>query len=153
MRDFRDGRTFSKAKQSNNTPFIVLALIGLPFLGAALFVGGQQALFVLHAQRTTATFQGAVEHSGGGNHGGTFLYPRFQFTASNGQIVTFTSKDGSIDQPYVAGQAVTVLYNPAAPAKVVLDSFWHLWGPTAFLSVFVFFFLGLPYIIWRSTRR
>ncbi len=133
----------------NRLPFKILWSIEMVFLALMLFVGGKQALFVLHASRAMGTFVGSVAHSGG-NHGGTFLYPRFQFTTQNGQTMTFTSRNGSTDQPYNDGQQVPILYDPGAPAHAVIDSFWSLWTGTLFLSGFVLGFLGLPYWIWRS---
>jgi hypothetical protein len=141
-----------RPSRTNRLPFLILGLIGLPFLAGALFVGGRQAMFVFRAHRVTARFQGAVAHSGG-NHGGTFLYPQFVFTTSAGRSVQFTSKDGSTAQPYEDGQAVPVLYDPDEPTHAVLDSFWSLWAATVVLGVFALGFLGLPYSIWRAMLR
>jgi hypothetical protein len=138
--------------QRKALPFVILALIGSIFLSAAVFIGGRQAIFVFRAHRATATFQGAVAHTGG-SHGGTFLYPQFHFTTNNGQSITFTSKDGSTGQPYSDGQAVPVLYDPGAPTHATLDHFWSLWAATVILGLFAFAFLGLSCLIWIAVRR
>lgn len=138
--------------QRNTAPFIILGTIGAAFLALTLIIAIPQAAFVLRAKHATATFQGAVAHSGG-NHGGTFLYPQFRFAASNGQTITFTTKNGSTAQPYNDGQTVPVLYDPTAPNHAILDSFWSLWTATLVPALFALGFLGLPFLIWRSSQR
>lgn len=150
MRCFdRLGGVRTTKRERSRLPFAILGSIGLLFLALMLFVGGKQALFVLHASRATGTYVGAVAHSGG-NHGGTFLYPRFEFTTSDGRTMKFTSRNGSTQESYSDGQKVPILYDPSAPTHAIIDSFWSLWGATLFVSVFVLGFLGLPYCIWRS---
>ena len=133
-------------------PFLILGGIGLLFLAALLYVGGLQAAFVLRAQRATGTFQGSVAHSGG-NHGGTFLYPRFLFKTATGQSVVLTGKNGSTSESYSDGQEVPILYDPAAPDHALLDSFWTLWTPTLVLGVFVLGFLVLPLVLWYTFKK
>ncbi|WP_430642423.1 DUF3592 domain-containing protein [Bradyrhizobium sacchari] len=82
--------------------------------------------FLAIAEQTEARFAGAVARSGG-NHGGTFLYPTFQFQTADGRSITFTSSSGSTSQPYAEGERVRIVYNPRRPEDARLLSFLALW--------------------------
>ena len=132
-------------------PYILGGISSL-LLAVTVFVGCRETAFVFHASRATATFDGALAHSGG-NHGGTFLYPQFKFLTSDGQNVEMTSRFGSTDQPYNNGQKETVLYDPLKPTQAVLDHFWILWAPTVVLGLITLLLAGITGSIWQSSPR
>ena len=106
--------------------FVSVLLIGLVLLGLGLFELGSILVFLARAEQTDARFAGAVARSGG-NHGGTFLYPTFQFVTSDGRSVTFASSSGSTDQIYSDGERVRIAYDPRRPEDARLVSFLTLW--------------------------
>lgn len=66
-----------------------------------------------------------------------------------GGPVEFQSEIGSSPPAFRVGEAVTVLYDPAAPTKAQLDSFWDKWllpGVLGFIGA-VFGFLGLVFSV------
>ncbi|MDA9439870.1 hypothetical protein XH98_12165 [Bradyrhizobium sp. CCBAU 51745] len=110
--------------------FLLVLLVGLTLLGRGLFDLGDTIAFLARAEQTEARFVGAVARSGG-NHGGTFLHPTFQFTTRDGRVMTFTSPSGSTAQPYADGEPVRIAYDPQRPGDARLLSFLTLWiAPT-----------------------
>ncbi|MBR0779976.1 DUF3592 domain-containing protein [Bradyrhizobium iriomotense] len=106
--------------------FASVLLVGLLLLALGLFDVGGTVAFLARAEQTEARFAGAVVRSGG-NHGGTFLYPTFQFQTANGRSITFTSSSGSTSQPYADGERVRIAYDPGRPEDARLLSFLTLW--------------------------
>ncbi|WFU37380.1 DUF3592 domain-containing protein [Bradyrhizobium sp. CB82] len=106
--------------------FSSVLLVGLLLLALGLFKVGGTVAFLARAERTEARFVGAVARSAG-NHGGTFLYPRFRFLTVDGRSITFTSSSGSTDQPYSDGERVEIVYDPRRPEDARLPSFLTLW--------------------------
>ena len=62
--------------------------------------------------------------------GGAVLlrYPLLSYEGPGGRAVVAPSTRGGFPCPCRAGQAVTVLYDPAAPDDACLASRWLLWG-------------------------
>ncbi len=125
--------------------------IGIVFLVGMAVSLAQVAIFVGHATKTEAAYVGSLARSGG-SHGGTFLYPRFRFAASDGRVVTITSTFGSTEQPYSDGERVPLLYDPDHPEHAERDSF-QLWLPPLFLAPFGLLFTGIPAIILIVMRN
>jgi len=110
--------------------FVSVVLVGLILLGLGLFDLGSTIAFLARAEQTEARFAGAIARSGG-NHGGTFLYPTFQFATLDGRVMTFKSSSGSTAQPYVDGERVRIAYDPQRPEDARLLSCLTLWiAPT-----------------------
>ena len=110
--------------------FVSVFLVGLISLGFGLLDLGGTIAFLARAEQTEARFAGATARSGG-NHGGTFLYPTFQFATRDGHVMTFTSSAGSTAQPYADGERVRIAYDPQHPEDARLLSFLTLWmAPT-----------------------
>ncbi len=103
-----------------------VVLVGLVLLRFGLVELGSTVAFLARAEQTDARFAGAVARSGG-NHGGTFLYPTFQFVTGAGRTMTFTSSSGSTAQPYSDGERVRIAYDPRRPEDARLLSFLTLW--------------------------
>ncbi|MGY3233339.1 MULTISPECIES: DUF3592 domain-containing protein [unclassified Bradyrhizobium] len=109
---------------------VSVLLVGLILLGLGLFDLGSTVAFLARAEQTEARFAGAIARSGG-NHGGTFLYPTFQFVTRDGRAITITSSSGSTAQPYADGEQVRIAYDPQQPEGARLLSFLTLWiAPT-----------------------
>ncbi|OAF05723.1 hypothetical protein AYJ54_02160 [Bradyrhizobium centrolobii] len=106
--------------------FASTLLVGLLLLGLGLSEAGSTAAFLARAEQAEGRFVGAVARTGG-NHGGTFLYPKFQFVTTDGRSMTFTSTSGSTDQPYFDGERVRIIYDPQRPEDARLVSFLTLW--------------------------
>lgn len=106
--------------------FVSVVVAGLLVLGLGLYELGSTAAFLTRAEQTDARFVGAAARRGG-NHGGTFLYPRFEFRTADGRSITFTSSSGSTDQPYSDGERVKIIYDPRRPEDARLMSFLTLW--------------------------
>ena len=115
--------------------FSSVLLVGLVLFGQGLFDLGRTIAFLARAERTEARFAGAVARSGG-NHGGTFLYPSFQFVTGDGRVMTFTSSSGSTVQHYADGERVGIAYDPRRPEDARLLSFLMLWIAPALLCSF-----------------
>jgi Protein of unknown function (DUF3592) len=133
-------------------PIAIPFAIGLVFLAATAVVVVRTLIFVAGANRTEAIFVGSVAKSGG-NHGGSFLHPRFSFTTEDGRTVTITSSSGSTDQPYEPGEKVRVFYDPRDPADAEIDSVGDLWLPTLVLAPFALMFTLIPGTIFLLMRR
>jgi hypothetical protein len=133
-------------------PLLIVGLLGLPFLALGLYQTAGTAAFVLHAERAEARFAGAVSRVGG-NHGGTFLYPAFEFITRSGQSVRFTSSSGSTDQPYADGERVSVLYDPDHPEHARLGSFSTVWLIPTVLDAIGIFLTSLAIFLWFVLRR
>ncbi|MGY8631814.1 DUF3592 domain-containing protein [Bradyrhizobium sp. 14AA] len=106
--------------------FASVVLVGLVSLGLGLFEFGSTIAFLARSERTEARFAGAGARSGG-NHGGTFLYPTFEFVTQDGRAMTFASSSGSTGQPYADGERVGIAYDPRRPEDARLLSFLTLW--------------------------
>ena len=141
----------STMPRSSLIALLIPFAIGLPFLIGAAITFVQVAAFVASATKTEATYVGSVAQSGG-NHGGTFLHPRFRFTTRDGRVRTITSTFGSTDQPYDDGDQVELLYDPQRPEHAKVDSF-QLWLTPLFLAPFGVFFTGIPAIVFLATRN
>ncbi|WP_246562900.1 DUF3592 domain-containing protein [Bradyrhizobium liaoningense] len=95
-------------------------------LGLGLLELGSTIAFLARAEHAEGRFAGAVARVGG-NHGGTFLYPTFQFVTTDGRSVTFTASSGSTVQSYSDGERVKIVYDPRRPEDARLMSFLTLW--------------------------
>ena len=133
--------------------FLSVLLVGLTVLGLGLVDLGSTVAFLARAEQTEARFSGAIARSGG-NHGGTFLYPTFQFTTSGGRVITFTSSSGSTAQPYADGEQVRIAYDPQRPEDARLLSFLTLWiAPTLLCAAGLLLAAGAVLVRAALTRQ
>ncbi|MBB3286793.1 MULTISPECIES: DUF3592 domain-containing protein [unclassified Rhizobium] len=118
---------------------IVLA-IGLLLLVPGILSFVHSLGFVMQAQRTEATFEGAIERN---TSYGVMYYPRFTFRTTDGREVSFTSGVGSSSQQYAPGSRLAILYDPAQPNHAQADSLFGVWLqcvvllPPAFLVILI----------------
>jgi hypothetical protein len=137
--------------RSTRLGLLIPFAIGLPFLIGTAITFIQVVIFVSSATKTQAIYAGSVAHAGG-SHGGTFLYPRFRFTAQDGRTVTITSTFGSTSQPYDDGEKVPVLYDLRHPEHAKPDSF-QLWLTPLFLAPFGILLTGIPAIVFITIKN
>jgi hypothetical protein len=81
--------------------------------------------------------------------------PKVRFRSQNGEEVVFVSSVGFGRPAYGQGEAVEVLYDPAAPHHAEIKSFWSLWmGPTVAGSLgFIFLVVGIGIWGWLWRMR
>jgi len=132
--------------------FVSVLLLGLTSLGFGVVELGGTIAFLARAERTDARFSGAVARSGG-NHGGTFLYPTFQFVTADGRSVTFTSSSGATGQPYSDGERVRIAYDPHRPEDARELSFLSLWIAPVLLCGAGLLVAGGPIIVRSALAR
>ncbi|MBR0725359.1 DUF3592 domain-containing protein [Bradyrhizobium manausense] len=136
--------------------YLSVLLVGLVLLGLGLFDLGRTIAFLARAEQTEARFAGAIARSGG-NHGGTFLYPTFQFVTRDGRAMTVTSPSGSTAQPYADGERVGIAYDPQRPEDARLLSFLTLWiAPTLLCAAGLLLLAGAVLVrlaLARQRRR
>jgi hypothetical protein len=109
------------------------------------------AIFMDSATEPESAYVGSAARSGG-DHGGTFLYPRSSFATQDGLAITLTSTLGSTNQPYDDGARVRLLYDPHDLEHANVNSLLP-WLPTLFLAPFGLFFARIPAIIFRPTEQ
>jgi hypothetical protein len=82
------------------------------------------------------------------NDGPTYS-PSFRFTTPDGEVWKVTSFTGTNPAVFSVGDRVTVLYDPANPAKARIDSVTQLWtGPVVFgIIAAVALFIGMQALL------
>jgi hypothetical protein len=124
--------------------------IGLTILSAALLLAGSNVLLMRRGQSAIATYVDSVSRIGG-NHGGTFLHPRFAFRPAPGQpMQKVISSAGSTSNGYAVGDTVRVYYESAHPERATLSTFWDMWiGPALMAAVgLLFLCIAAPMLIF-----
>jgi Protein of unknown function (DUF3592) len=71
------------------------------------------------------------------------LYPVVEYRDAQGQIQRFRSSSGSNPPRYQAGEAVEVVYNPAAPQDAYINSDWDINGGAMILGWMGWLFVGV----------
>ncbi|SKA31774.1 Protein of unknown function [Enhydrobacter aerosaccus] len=133
-------------------PLLVVALIGVAILGLGAYQTLDTIAFVVRAEHAEARFTGAVARTGG-NHGGTFFHPTFEFVTSDGRTIDFTLSSGSTEQPYSAGDHVPILYDPTRPQNAQLISFITLWLIPLVLDAAGALFVSIAVFLWAKLPR
>jgi hypothetical protein len=112
----------------------------------------RQRAFVGRSRPATATVVGFVERAG---RGGLLRFPLLRFTTLDGAEVTAENPVGARPTPYREGQAVPVLYDPAAPTSASIASGWtlHLESIVAGCMGLVALVLGLMFALFFLLER
>jgi hypothetical protein len=116
-------------------PVVRIVLIGIILLGAALVGFGAKSL--VDGQRFMATAveaRGVVvdvakvrEYDSDAERTVTRSYPVVQFVTAREQVVRYQPPIGSNPPDYRVGGSLKVLYDPANPQHVVLDTWDDVW--------------------------
>ncbi len=126
----RSGRNeVNKGKQlSPKTGGIIFGLIGLAMIVGAYYTWSSNQKFLETAVRTTGVVTEIVAEDvrerddDGYSYTETYYTPVVVYEGADGKEVKFRGKDRSTTSHYVEGQDVDVLYNPAVPGDVRIDS-------------------------------
>lgn len=102
----------------------IVFVIGLLLLVPGIIAFAHSLSFMIQAQRTEATFEGAIERN---TSYGVMYYPRFIFQTANGREVPYTSGVGSSSQEYTPGARLAILYDPAHPERAQADTLSGAW--------------------------
>jgi hypothetical protein len=106
--------------QRRSGPFI--AVLGLVFLAAAVYVGRSMARLEMAGERAPGTVLQLVQRLSGGRGGGSTYHPVVRFTTANGAPVQFEDGVGESPSPYQVGDNVQVLYlADSARSSAIID--------------------------------
>jgi len=103
----------------------IFLIAGLAMLSGA----GHYALVTRHDIAVGTTADGTVMDLfvGSDSDGDNVYYPRVRFVTPSGDVIEFTSLNGSNRPAFEVGEAVSVLYDPASPGNARINSFFQLW--------------------------
>lgn len=152
----------------------LLLFFGFALVIVAAMWGIRTTLFLLDAQRTTATITGVRSADSTcrqtrrqrrrtieTRYDCTIFTAEFEYRTDAGQLITFERGAGSVrghGQPvsrarFIAAQTVGVLYRPDRPDKPSLDEFAELWGGSLLTAIagFIFIPFGLIALVRRGS--
>lgn len=128
---------------------IVLGVLGVTLTAAAGYLG-------YHKHRDLAARAGAkgvveelVERKD--SSGKPTYAPKFAFKDAKGAEFHVTSSSSSAAPGYRKGQSVDVLYQPGAPEKATIDTFWEKWAGIAITGAMGLVFLVLTPLAGRKS--
>ena len=127
----------------------VVLLLGLGCLAASAIVRSVIGGFVDSAAKAQGTVVELVPAGRGKS-------PVIRFTTPDGQDVTFRSANASNPPDYAVGEAVPVLYDPAAPERDPrIESLSEVWTPVIVLALMGLIFggVGLAVVVGEVRRR
>lgn len=121
-------------------------------IGAAMLIGAAALAlstrsFLASAERTQGTVTELVATRG--SNGSVLYRPVVVFRTGDGRDVTVRSTVASNPPAHDEGEAVDVLYHPAAPHEAQVGSFFSLWGGATVVGGIgsIFFLVGLGMIV------
>jgi hypothetical protein len=132
-------------------------LVGLLMLTLGVFFGLRTQRLVKHGiTMPGVVIENVVEERvdyDRDNHSRTISHtyrPKVRFRSQNGEEEVFTSSAGFGRPAHAQGEAVEVLYDPAAPQRAEIKGFWSLWmGPiVAGFIGFIFLAVGVGIGVW-----
>ena len=144
---------------------IIIAVIGVMFMGLGVYLFSKEQLFLQRAELTAAvvTSNKLFTYTGQVNEYGVQHYycSEFQFQTRAGQRVSFEEQScGQLDQPpdYQVGQQVDVYYDPQDPVNTVQmreDRLRYTGAVAATVAgvLSALFGLGLSWLGLRMGRR
>lgn len=114
---------------SANMILVVFGGSGVLLGGIAVVLYFRTRRFIEGASRVPAVVVAHEEEraKGPNDRWTNFYYPIIEFRDLKGVQRRITSSIGSSAKPYRDGAAVTVLYDPADPEKIKMESFRELW--------------------------
>jgi hypothetical protein len=106
--------------QRRSGPFI--AVLGLVFLAAAVYMGRSVVQLEMAGERAAGTVLQLVQRISTGRGGGSTYHPVVRFATANGAPVQFEDGVGESQSPYQVGDNVQVLYLAGSPrASAIID--------------------------------
>jgi len=111
---------------------LLLLIAGLLYLG--------EASFLRRAERATGTV--VVLYRSIGDEGGNSYCPVFQFTAADGEVVTYRGNVCASPPAYKVGDRVELFYDPGNVEHVQMNNFW-----SKYVGVFVLGVIGAPFTL------
>ncbi len=79
--------------------------------------------------------------------------PNIQFTTADGRSRVSPTHISSSNYDYAVGTRLAVLYDPANPSDLRIDSFWSLWLLPGMFTIFGAMFLVLFGVLGVGTRK
>lgn len=131
---------------------LIFLVVGIASLAWSVYLGYTTHQFLGRAVEVPGKVVRMIEKKR--HRKGSTYAPVVVFTDREGRVRNFQSKQSSYPPLFVAGEIVTVVYDPADssyPAKI--RSFWELWGLTVFAAAFGMVFTGLPLAFWFRAKR
>jgi len=86
------------------------------------------------------------------SHDDDAYFPVIAYSDGTGSRHTFRSPVSSQSSTYAVGDAVTVYYSPAEPAKARLATFWSVWFATVGASILGVAMYLAAIGVWAATR-
>ena len=124
----------------------LLNLMALVFFGVAGYFGWQSWELTQNGETTTGVVVGLDESDSDGSTVYAFIV---EYVAAD-QRHTYSSSNYSSPPSYAVGDEVELLYDPADPKQVVINSWLELWGLTAgMLLGGVITFVVVNIFFWR----
>lgn len=122
-----------------------LLMMGVPFLGAGVFLLLRSRKLLRHGVRTPGSVTKLVEAVDDGQDSPTVS---FTPTGAGVQVISFRVKlaDGTLN----VGDAVTVLYDPQNPAHALIAESKHLWTGALLMSVVGVTMCLAAVVVWAT---
>jgi hypothetical protein len=132
------------ARKAPTFLFGIFLLIGLGLLGGAAYLALDTRADIGRAETAAGTVIDLIGRRD--SDGDTIYYPHVRYLTRSGETVEFTGAVGSSPPAFEIGEAVSVLYDPAAPEEARIDSFFQLWFGAVILGG-----IGLVFIVIGGT--
>lgn len=134
-----------------------LSIVGLLILLLAGMAWSSERTFSKHAFQSLGTvveLDREVESSSDGGHH-VYYYPSFEFTTSDGRVVTVRSTSGTNPPAHRIGERVRLWYDPENPEHMEIDSFAGRWRTVLVPGLMgaIFATIGTALLAWTIRRQ
>lgn len=138
----------------------VLLLIGIVFLGIAVYMGYNKYTFLENAIKTKAivvSYRTTTEKETRKNgnkrttKNTTYYYPKFEFKDIQNRLIQVESNVGQGNsKPYSIGSQVEIVYSKENPQEAKINSFLNQWLFTTIVGGFSLLFLIIAFAFQRK---
>ena len=128
----------------------VLAAIGAAMLGLGAYLISDTRAFVADAVPAEGR---VIDLARSRSSDSTSYYPIVEFQTPDGTRIEFRGGVGSNPPSYTRGEAVKVLYQPAAPERARIHSTFALWGASIIVVILGVAFAGAGIGWWIAAHR
>ena len=128
----------------------IFSAIGLSLLVGCFFLYKSTHDFIKRSVQTSGEVTDyKIETDSDGSE---TYYPIVQFKTSQGELIEFTSRYGGKPPAFSTGEVVSVLYDPTAPEKARINTFFSLWLGAMIVGGLgiIFTLVGLGMIVSRQ---